>query len=50
MIANNELSRVLPEWRSKVRTLFMLYRDRDNLPMRVRLFVEYVVTRFDEMK
>ncbi|MGB7995520.1 MAG: LysR family transcriptional regulator [Photobacterium halotolerans] len=47
MIANGELSRVLPDWCSKPRTLFMLYRDRDHLPMRVRLFVEFVMARFE---
>lgn len=49
MIEKGELNRVLPEWRSKARTLFMLYRDRDHLPMRVRLFIEFVLTRFEEM-
>jgi LysR family transcriptional regulator AphB len=46
MIAQGEMTHVLPEWSSKVRTLFMLYRDRDHLPLRVRLFVEFVIQRF----
>lgn len=49
MIEQGELQHVLPEWRSKVRTLFLLYRDRQNLPMRVRLFVEFVLARFDSI-
>ncbi|GAB6260154.1 LysR family transcriptional regulator [Photobacterium sp. R1] len=48
MIEQGELSRVLPDWRSKPRTLFMLYRDRDHLPMRVRLFVAFVMARFGQ--
>ncbi|EKO3988043.1 LysR family transcriptional regulator [Vibrio fluvialis] len=46
MIAQGEMTHVLPVWSSKVRTLFMLYRDRDHLPLRVRLFVEFVMQRF----
>ncbi|MDW6093657.1 LysR family transcriptional regulator [Vibrio rhizosphaerae] len=48
MIAQGEINHVLPEWHSKARTLFMLYRDRDNLPMRVRLFVEFILKHFNE--
>ncbi len=46
MVARGELNHVLPHWRSKARTLSMLYRDRDNLPLRVRLFVEFVLRHF----
>ncbi|MBV1841529.1 MULTISPECIES: LysR family transcriptional regulator [Photobacterium] len=46
LIEAGKLSRVLPDWQSKARTLFMLYRDRDHLPLRVRLFVEFVLARF----
>ncbi|QUJ66428.1 LysR family transcriptional regulator [Photobacterium sp. GJ3] len=49
MIKQGELSRVLADWQSQPRTLFMLYRDRDHLPMRVRLFVEFVMARFESM-
>ncbi|ASI98006.1 LysR family transcriptional regulator [Vibrio rotiferianus] len=48
MIAQGEMNHVLPNWSSKVRTLFMLYRDRDYLPMRVRLFIEFVMMHFNE--
>ncbi|KUI98485.1 LysR family transcriptional regulator [Vibrio sp. MEBiC08052] len=48
MIAQGEINHVLPDWRSIARTLFMLYRDRDNLPMRVRLFVEFMIKHFNE--
>lgn len=48
MIDSGELKRVLPDWHSKARTLFLLYRDRDNLPLRVRLFIEFVIARFEK--
>ncbi len=46
LIESGELCHVLPEWRSQARRLSMLYRDRDNLPLRVRLFIEFVLARF----
>lgn len=48
MITRGEMKHVLPDWSSKARTLFMLYRDRDYLPMRVRLFIEFVLSHFHE--
>lgn len=45
MIASGELQHLLPDWRSRVRTFFMLYRDRNQLPLRVRMLVEYVLQR-----
>lgn len=50
MIKQGEMSRVLPHWQSKARTIFMLYRDRDHLPMRVRLFVEFTLKRFQDLE
>ncbi|MDF0533477.1 LysR family transcriptional regulator [Shewanella sp. A32] len=49
MIAAGEIQHVLPDWHGKVRTLMMLYRDRNNLPLRVRMFVEYVLQCFATM-
>ncbi len=46
MISQGEMNHVLPDWSSKAHTLYMLYRDRDNLPMRVRLFIEFVLLHF----
>ncbi|MCH1919561.1 LysR family transcriptional regulator [Shewanella sp. A3A] len=48
MIARGELQHVLPEWRSRTRMLFMLYRDRDHLPLRVRLLIEFMLQRFQQ--
>ncbi|PJC85838.1 hypothetical protein CSW98_12325 [Vibrio sp. HA2012] len=47
MITQGEMNHVLPDWRSKARTLFMLYRDRDHLPMRVRLLIDFVIANID---
>jgi len=46
LIESGDIKQMLPEWRSKDRTLSMLYRDRNNMPLRVRLFVEYVLQHF----
>ncbi|WP_131912136.1 LysR family transcriptional regulator [Celerinatantimonas diazotrophica] len=46
MVAQGEIQHVLPDWRSQARTLSMLYRDRDHLPMRVRLFIEFIIEHF----
>lgn len=48
MVAQSEIKHVLPDWRSQARTLFMLYRDRDHMPMRVRLFIEFVISHFEQ--
>lgn len=47
MVAQGELKLVLPDWRSQARTMSMLYRDRDHLPMRVRLFIEFIMAHFN---
>lgn len=49
MIAQGEVNHVLPDWHSKARTLFMLYRDRDHLPMRVRLLIDFVIEHIKEI-
>lgn len=46
LIEQGTLQRVLPSWRSQARTLFLLYRDREHVPLRVRLLVEFVLARF----
>ena len=50
MIEQGEMQHVLPDWRSKERTLFMLYRERQNIPLRVRLFIEFVLQHFDNQE
>jgi len=46
LIEKGELKRLLPDWQSEARTFSMLYRDRKNIPLRVRLFVEFVLKHF----
>jgi len=46
MIEKGELKRVLSGWESEEQAFSMLYRDRENIPLRVRLFVDYVLTHF----
>ncbi|EAR57486.1 putative transcriptional regulator (LysR family protein) [Photobacterium sp. SKA34] len=48
MIANGEIKRVLPAWSSEARTMFMLYRDREHIPMRVRLLIDFVMKHFQD--
>lgn len=46
LINSGELIQVLPGWTSNERTLFMLYREREFIPVRVRLFIEFVMAHF----
>ncbi|MDW6001429.1 LysR family transcriptional regulator [Vibrio mangrovi] len=46
LIERGEVVRILPEWSSHPRTLHMLYRDRDNLPHRVRLLISFMLEQF----
>ncbi|MBU2871432.1 LysR family transcriptional regulator [Colwellia sp. E2M01] len=48
LIESGDIKQVLPQWQSKERKLSMLYRDRNNMPLRVRLFIEYVLQHFRE--
>ncbi|MCU4677026.1 LysR family transcriptional regulator [Catenovulum sp. 2E275] len=48
MIERGELKQILPAWQSKARPLNLLYRDRDNLPLRVRLFIEFAIKHFSD--
>jgi len=46
MIQRGELKRILPDWQSEGQAFTMLYRDRKNIPFRVRLLIEYVLKHF----
>lgn len=46
MIERGELTRILPKWQSEEQAFSMLYRDRENIPLRVRLFIDYVLAYF----
>lgn len=46
LIKQGELKRVLSDWQSEEQRFSMLYRDRKNMPHRVRLFIEYALQHF----
>jgi LysR family transcriptional regulator AphB len=48
LIDSGELQQVLPEWSNQPRGCQMLYRDRDNMPFRLRLLIDFMVKRFNE--
>lgn len=43
MIQRGELKRILPDWQSEGQAFSMLYRDRENMPLRVRIFIDFVL-------
>jgi len=43
MIEQGALKRILPNWQSEEQAFSMHYRDRKNMPLRVRLFIEYAL-------
>ncbi|GAA0312899.1 LysR family transcriptional regulator [Psychrobacter aestuarii] len=47
LIAAGKMVHVLPEWRNQPRVCHMLYRHRDHIPHRVRLFIDFILERFD---
>ena len=46
-LERREIYHLLPDWHSENRTLFIMYRERSNLPLRVRLLIEFVIAHFD---
>ncbi|WP_024872925.1 LysR family transcriptional regulator [Tolumonas lignilytica] len=42
-IQSGLLKRVLPFWHGKNKTIYMIYRERDNLPYRVRVFIDHIL-------
>lgn len=48
LIDSGVLKQILPEWSNQPRGCQMLYRDRDNIPFRLRLLIDFMVKRFNE--
>lgn len=46
LIESGKLKRILPDWQSEEQPFSMLYRDREHIPYRVRLLIEYVLQHF----
>lgn len=42
-IQSGKLVQILPEWQGIPRTAYLMYRDRDNLPLRVRLLIDFML-------
>lgn len=49
MIKQGELKRILPDWESTGQEFSMLYRDRENMPLRIRLLIEHVLKNITKM-
>lgn len=47
LIASGQIVPVLPEWTNEPRTCHLLYRHRANIPCRVRLFIDFIIERFE---
>jgi len=47
MIEKGEIQRILPGWESFGQDFFILYRERNNIPFRVRLFIDYIIKIFE---
>ncbi len=46
LIESGHLQWVLPEWNNQPRGCQMLYRDRDNMPHRMHLLIDFMLKRF----
>ena len=46
LINSGNLQWVLPEWNNQPRGCQMLYRDRDNMPHRMHLLIDFILKRF----
>ncbi|WP_221792950.1 LysR family transcriptional regulator [Oceanobacter mangrovi] len=46
LIEAGELVRLLPDWSNQPRSCQLLYRDRHNMPHRVRLLIDFMLQRF----
>ncbi|GAA0801502.1 LysR family transcriptional regulator [Psychrobacter piscatorii] len=46
LITSGGLQQVLPDWNNQPRGCQMLYRDRDNMPHRMHLLINFILKRF----
>ncbi|KGJ89439.1 substrate binding domain-containing protein [Thalassotalea sp. ND16A] len=49
-LAQGRLKRLLPNWKSRSRKIHMLYQERKYIPGKVRLFIEFILARFQAME
>lgn len=50
LIESGEIQHILPDWSNQPRSCQMLYRDRDNMPLRLRLLIDFMLKRFEEKR
>lgn len=48
LIESGELQQILPNWSNQPRGCQMLYRDRNNMPFRVRLLIDFMLNCFSD--
>lgn len=48
LITSGGLQQVLPDWNNQPRGCQMLYRDRDNMPHRMHLLIDFILKRFSK--
>jgi DNA-binding transcriptional LysR family regulator len=48
-IKTGELVRILPDWETQKREVYILFHDKRNAPEKVRLFIDFVIKIFDEI-
>ncbi|MAA62759.1 MAG: LysR family transcriptional regulator [Idiomarina sp.] len=46
LLESGKIQHILPDWSNQARGCEMLYRDRDNIPYRVRLLIDFMLQRF----
>ncbi|WP_432473372.1 LysR family transcriptional regulator [Amphritea sp. HPY] len=49
-IAAGNLQRLLPDWQPRPRQVHMLYPERKYIPGKVRLFIEFIMAKVDQLK
>lgn len=49
-LEEGRLKRLMPNWKSRSRKVHMLYQERKYIPAKVRLFIEFVMTRFQTLE
>ncbi|BBB27572.1 LysR family transcriptional regulator [Amphritea japonica] len=49
-LEEGRLKRLMPDWRSESREVHLLYQERRYIPGKVRVFIEFIMARFDMLK
>jgi len=49
-LEEGRLKRLMPNWKSRSRKVHMLYQERKYIPAKVKLFIEFIMTRFQTLE